>query len=79
MITRLQQKRIEKGITQQELSNWTTIPLRTIQNLEQGHNKIDSLKIKSLLSLCRELDCYPEDILEDESNRFEFTMMRICK
>lgn len=77
-MTRLQAVRIKKGITQQNLSTWTKIPLRTIQNLEQGHNKIDSLKIKSLLSLCRELDCYPEDILEDEENRFEFTMMRIC-
>lgn len=77
-MTRLQAVRIKKGITQQNLSIWTKIPLRTIQNLEQGHNKIDSLKIKSLLSLCRELECYPEDILEDEENRFEFTMMRIC-
>lgn len=75
MKTRLQVKREEKGITQKELSTWTNIPLRTLQNLEIGHNKIDSLKLKSLLTLCIELECYPEDILEDDENRYLFTLM----
>lgn len=75
MKTRLQVKREEKGITQKELSTFTNIPLRTLQNLEIGHNKIDSLKLKSLLTLCIELECYPEDILEDDENRYLFTLM----
>lgn len=75
MKTRLQVKREEKDITQKELSTWTNIPLCTLQNLEIEHNKIDSLKLKSLLKLCIELECYPEDILEDDENRYLFTLM----
>lgn len=75
MKSRLQVKREEKGITQKKLSTLTNIPLRTLQNLEIGHNKIDSLKLKNLLTLCIELECYPEDILEDDENRYLFTLM----
>lgn len=77
MKTRLQVKREEKGYTQKELSSWTNIPLRTLQNLEIGHNKIDSLKIKQVLILCVELECYPEDILEDDENRYYFSLMHM--
>lgn len=79
MKTKLQHKREEKGYTQKELSNWTTIPLSTIQALEIGHNKIDSIRIKQLLALCRELECFPEDILEDEENCYRFLAMRIMQ
>lgn len=79
MKTRLQAKREEKGYTQKQLSINTNIPLRTLQNLEIGQNKIDSLKIKQLLILCIELECFPEDILEDEENRYYFTLMHIYK
>ena len=77
MKTRLQAKIEEKGYTQKQLSINTNIPLRTLQNLEIGQNKIDSLKIKQLLILCIELECFLEDILEDEENRYYFTLMRI--
>lgn len=77
MKTRLQVKREEKGYTQKELSSLTNIPLRTLQNLEIGHNKIDSLKIKQLLILCLDLECYPEDILEDDENRYYFSLMHM--
>lgn len=79
MRTKLQDRRLEKGYTQKELSAWTLIPLRTIQNLESGHNKIDSIRIKQMLALCRELECFPEDILEDEENCYRFLTMRIMQ
>lgn len=79
METKLQHKRLEKGYTQKEIAEWTKIPLQTIQKLEIGHNKIDSIRIKQMLALCRELECFPEDILEDEENCYRFLTMRIMQ
>lgn len=75
MRTKLQAQRHKKGYTQKEVAQWAGIPLQTLQKLEIGANKIDSLNITYLLALCRELECGLEDILESDENRFAVMMI----
>lgn len=62
----LQKIRIARGITQQQLSYRTTIPLRTIQNYEQRERNINKAQAQYIVSLSKALTCKVEDLLELE-------------
>lgn len=66
-MSKLQEQRIKKGITQLELSNKTDISKRTIEAYESGYHKIDGAKLKTLLKLCEVLECGLEDLVENDS------------
>ena len=62
----LKELREQKGISQKELSEKTNISIRTIQSYEQNWRDINGANLKTLLSLCKALDCTLLDILTDE-------------
>lgn len=52
------------GVSQKELSDISGIPVRTIQQYEQGQKNINFAKAETLISLSRSLSCRMEDLLE---------------
>lgn len=66
-MSKLQDQRIKKGITQQELSNKTDISKRTIEAYEGRYHNLSGAKLKTLLKFCEALNCRLEDIVEDRS------------
>lgn len=61
---KLKELRESKGYTRRELSEITGLNFRSIQDYEQGHKQITSMKVDSLYRLSLALDCTMEDILE---------------
>ena len=63
MVMKLKELREKKGYTRRELSNKTGINLRSLQDYEQGHKSVTSMKSDTLFRLSLVLDCSMEDIL----------------
>lgn len=63
-MTKLMQTRKNFGMSREQLSMLTGIPVKTLEALEQGRRKITGLKIDRFFLICRELNCKPEDIIE---------------
>ena len=64
--TNLKYWRINAGISQSRLSEETGIPLRTIQQYEQGRKSINRAAAEYVIRLSRALACPPELLLESE-------------
>ena len=64
--TKLQKLRVNKGLSQSELSEKTGIAKPTIVCYEQQKIPIDNARLKVLCELCITLGCKLEDILEDK-------------
>ena len=64
--TKLKTIRKSRGLTQEQLSEATQIPKRTIQHFEQRTRDIDGAHLETLADLCIVLDCGIEDILESK-------------
>lgn len=60
----LKTMRIERKLTQEQLSILSGINLRTIKSYEQGENDILKAQGETLLKLARTLDCSVEDLLK---------------
>lgn len=52
------------NISQKELSEMTNIPIRTLQQYEQGQKNINNAKAEYVLALSKALNCSPNDLLE---------------
>lgn len=52
------------GITQEELSQLTNIPKKTIQQYEQRQKNINKAQVEYVIRLARALECKPEELLE---------------
>ncbi len=63
---KLKQKRIERGYSQQQLSNITGINVWTIRQYEQGRRDIDLAQANILAVLADALDCTMEELMEKE-------------
>lgn len=63
-MTNLKARRIEYGFTQLDLAEATDIPLRTIQQYEQGQKNINKASAENVLSLAQALKCKPSLLLE---------------
>lgn len=63
--TKLKQKRIEAGLTQQSLADAAGINKRSYERLEQGHRLIDDCSLDTILKVCITLKCDMGDILEN--------------
>lgn len=63
-MTNLKARRIEYGFTQLDLAEATDIPLRTIQQYEQGQKNINKANAENVLALAQALKCKPDLLLE---------------
>lgn len=63
---KLQDIRVSRGLSQNDLSLATQIPTGSIQAYEQGRKDINGAKLKTLLLLCSVLNCKLDDIIEDQ-------------
>ncbi len=63
-MTRLKLYRQKVGLSQRELAERTEIPVRTIQQYEQGQKDINHAKVEYVIRLAKELYCRPEELLE---------------
>ncbi len=65
--TKLRIMRVQKGLSQSELSAASGVPTKSIQRYEQDPNKTDGTKLETLCALCEALGCKIADIIDDES------------
>ena len=61
----MKELREKAGLTRAELAEETGINIRTIEAYEQGRKDINGAKLKTLLKLCKVLNCNLEDIVTD--------------
>ena len=66
-MTKLKQKRIEKRISQEDLSKMTNIKLTTLQKYETRRLIIDNANIDTMINLSKALECKIYDIIENEN------------
>lgn len=69
LMNRLKKYRTLIGMSQRELAEKTQIPVRTIQQYEQGQKNINKAQVEYLVRLSKVLYCSPEDLLETSENR----------
>ena len=62
--TNLKRKRLAAGITQSQLAFLSGVPLRTIQQYEQGQKDINKASAEYVFALSRALYCDPQLLLE---------------
>jgi transcriptional regulator with XRE-family HTH domain len=52
-------------MSQSELAEQSGVPLRTIQQYEQGQKNINRARAEYVIALSKVLYCRPEDLLEE--------------
>lgn len=62
--TRLKVRRVESGLSQRELAESAGVPLRTLQEYEQGRKDISKAQVAYLIMLAKALCCDVEDLVE---------------
>ncbi|MBR5996706.1 MAG: helix-turn-helix transcriptional regulator [Bacilli bacterium] len=62
--TSLKRLRMSRGLSQKDLSNITSIPIRTIQQYEQRQKNINKAQANYIFLLAQALSCSPKDLLE---------------
>lgn len=62
--TNLKLIRKELGLTQNQLSQITNIPLRTLQQYEQKQKNINAASVQSIITLSKALKCSVDDLIE---------------
>lgn len=63
MITKLQQKRKEAGLSQSQLAAKSGVPLRTLQHYEIGDKDIRKAAVETVLALAEALECDLKEII----------------
>lgn len=66
-MSKLKEKRLEKGFSQKQLADLVGISLRTVQEYEQGNRDINKCQAIKVYNICKILDCDIKDILEFDS------------
>ena len=66
--TNLKRKRLAVGLSQSQLAKLTGIPVRTIQQYEQGQKDINKARAEYVITLARALYCDPQLLLEYNGN-----------
>lgn len=66
-MSKLQELRKAKGLSQSELAEQSGVNKRIIQTYEINYRPIDSAGLDKLLPLAIALDCKISDLLEDEN------------
>lgn len=65
-MTRLQEARKGKGLSQSQLARAAGVPVRTLQELEAGRKNINKSAVITVLRFADVLGCNIRDILEVE-------------
>lgn len=60
----LRRLRVNAGLTQKELADLSEIPVRTIQQYEQGQKNINKAQAEYVIRMAMILKCRPEELLE---------------
>lgn len=58
-------RRLEVGYSQSKLSSISGVPIRTLQQYEQGQKNINNAKAEYVINLSKALFCEPSEILEN--------------
>ena len=64
MATKLHEWRERRGVTQAELADKSGVPLRSLQNYEQGKNPINGAAAIQVYKIAKALRVAVEDLLE---------------
>lgn len=64
--TKLKAKRIEAGMSQQDLADTAGLNVRTLQHYEQGSKPFDNARIDTILKVCNALHCAFDDVVENQ-------------
>lgn len=62
--TNLKERRLQAGLSQSQLAELSSVPLRTIQQYEQRQKNINSARLESVIALSKALSCRPTDLME---------------
>lgn len=65
-MSRIQDLRIKKGLSQSQLAKAADMNYRVLQDYEIRHKKIEGAKLKTLINLANALNCQIYELLEDE-------------
>lgn len=74
--TKLYKIRLEKGVSQQKLSELSGVSKRAVQSYEQRDRDIDSARLSVLCDLSKALDCKISDIIENEELLKKYILCR---
>ena len=64
IVTNLLRLRTQRGLSRSELSLLSNVPIRTLEQYEQGRKSINNAKAEYVIALAKALSCQPEDLLE---------------
>lgn len=64
--TNLKRLRKSRGFSQKELADISNVPLRTLQQYEQGRKNINKAQGEYIIAIAKALFCKPEELLEQE-------------
>ena len=62
--TNLKERRLAAKLTQRQLAEQSGVPLRTLQQYEQGQKNINKAQAEYVIALARATYCQPSDLLE---------------
>ena len=65
-MNRIKELREQAGISRPKLAELSGVNVRTLESYEQGKKDINGAKLKTILKICKALNCRIEDILDDE-------------
>ena len=65
-MTKLKEKREQRGLSRSQLATKTGISLRTIEALEQGLRPIEKAQVLTVIKLADALDCSVYDLINIE-------------
>ena len=66
-MTKLQDARLKRGMTQKQLAEQAGINFRMLQNYEQGVKLIDNARLETILKICLVLNCKMGEVIEQDS------------
>lgn len=66
-MTKLQDARLKRGMTQKQLAEQAGINFRMLQNYEQGVKLIDNARLETILKICLALNCKMGEVIEQDS------------
>lgn len=66
-MTKLQEVRMARGLSQSQLAERAGISFRMLQNYEQGAKQLDNARLGTILKICIALDCTIKEVIEQDS------------
>lgn len=64
-MSKLQELRKKKGLSQSQLAAAADVPIKTIQKYESGERDINKAQLQTAVALAKALDCKAEDLVEE--------------